>query len=312
MNHEALRTFVTAGLDKMRSKLQKYTPGAGERVWEWVRSLWGGTELEDYWTHPEAFPLLLAPWWLEEKLSRNPVPPLQRDLVFSSMMGYCHIRLIDNVMDGDIATDLNLLPILGFFHTEFEGVYHRLFSNEHPFWESMTTLWLRCAELTMLDGTMKDFDLTQFTEIAAQKTSAAKIPVAAVAHKYGRAELLPPWFRFLERFSCWSQMLNDTFDWLSDSFHHKGTFFLSEAARRKRHDESLLEWVLREGLEWGMDTLETWMRELRIQAKELECPDAVDYLDRRAAKFVQRKAVVTDGLCNLSKLRSILDGALQE
>ncbi|MBV8056204.1 MAG: hypothetical protein JO071_13295 [Deltaproteobacteria bacterium] len=283
-----------------------------DRVSAWISSLWGGSQLEEYWTHPEAFPLLLAPWWVEEKLSRNPVPPLQAELVYSSMMGYYHIRLIDNVMDGDVATDLVLLPILGFFHTQFEGVYRRLFHHGDPFWEAMLTLWFRCAEVTMLDGSMTDFDLTHFVEIAAQKTSAAKIPVAAVAYKYGRSDLLPSWFRFLDRFSCWSQMFNDTFDWLDDSFHHKGTFFLSEATRRKRDNESLFEWVLRDGLEWGMDTLETWMSELKIQAKDLDCPDAVEYLDRRSAALAQRRAVITEGLSNLSKLRSVLDGSLQE
>ncbi|MBV8773781.1 MAG: hypothetical protein JO166_15860 [Deltaproteobacteria bacterium] len=268
--------------------------------------------MEDYWTDPEAFPELLAPWWLEEKLSHKRLPPLQPDLVYSSMMGYYYIRLIDNVMDGDVATDLNLLPILGFFHTQFESVYRRLFSHEQPFWESMTTLWFRCAEVTMLDGSMADFDSTQFTEIAAQKTSAVKIPVAAVAFKYDRADLLRSWFRFLDKFSCWSQMLNDTFDWLNDSFHHRGTFFLSEATRRKRDDESLLEWVLREGLDWGMDTLETWMRELKMLATDLQCPDAMDYLDGRGVRLAQRRAALTEGLRNLSKLRSVLAGVPED
>jgi hypothetical protein len=277
-----------------------------------MNSLWVGPQLEDYWVHPEAFPMLRAPWWMEEKLSHNPNPPLQADLIYSSINIYCYVRLIDNVMDGDVATDLNLLPILGLFHTEFESVYRHLFSSEHPFWESMTTLWFHSAEVTMLDGSMADFDLAQFVDIAAQKTSAAKIPVAAVAYKYGRADLLPSWSRFLDRFACWSQMLNDTFDWLSDSFHHRGTFFLSEAARRKKDDESVLGWVLREGLEWGMDTLETWMSEIKVLAKDLDCPDLLDYLDGRASTLARRRAVLIEGLRNLAKLRSALDGTLQD
>src|SRR5262249_3579153 len=146
--------------------------------------------------------------WLEEKLSHEANPPLQPELIYSSINIYCYIRLIDNVMEGDVGTDLNLLPVLGVFHAEFERGYRVLFSPGHSFWELFTSLWFHSAEVTMLDAGLAEFDLTQFLETAAQKTCAAKIPVAAVAYKYGRADLLRPWLRFMDRFSCWSQMLN--------------------------------------------------------------------------------------------------------
>ena len=160
----------------------------------------------------------------------------------------------------------------------------------------------------MLDAGLAEFDLTQFLETAAQKTCAAKIPVAAVAYKYGHADLLRLWLRFMDRFSCWSQMLNDTLDWSKDSSHRQGTFFLSEAARRKRPDESPLEWVFREGLEWGMDTLEAWMLELKLLASDLECPDVLEYLHHRAGILSERKAALIRGSRDLAKLRSVLDG----
>jgi hypothetical protein len=308
MDADALRRLVTAALDRIRSGLETRTPRTAEAVLAWMKTLWPGAELEDYWTHPEAYPMLLAPWWLEEKLSGKAIPALQPELIYSSINMYCYIRLIDNVMDGDVATDLNLLPVLGVFHVEFERVYRNLFGPEHPFWESFTNLWFHSAEVTMLDASMNQLDLTQFVETAGQKTCAAKIPVAAVAFRYGGADLAPRWFHFLDRFGCWSQMLNDTFDWLSDSFHHRGTFFLSEAARRKRQDESLLEWVLREGLEWGMDILETWLAELKMLATDLECPALLDYLGHRTEILAQRRSVLVQGMQNMAKVRSALDG----
>jgi hypothetical protein len=310
MDHDSLRAQVTAALDKIRSRLLMNTPRIADRVFEWISSLWSGPQLEDYWTHPEAFPMLLAPWWLEEKLCSDPNPPLQPDLIYSSINVYCYIRLIDNVMDGDVSTDLNLLPILGFFHAEFQRTYHDLFSRDDRFWEYFTELWSHSAEVTILDGSTQEFDLTRFFEIAAQKTCAAKIPVAAVAYKYDRIEVLPAWSYFLDRFSCWSQMLNDAFDWLNDSLHHSGTFFLSEASRRKAPSESLIEWVLREGLIWGMDTLDTWMTELKVLARDLESQNLLDYLDNRAGILAERRSLLTQGLQSLAKLRSALDTSL--
>jgi hypothetical protein len=207
-------------------------------------------------------------------------------------------------MDGDAPTDRTLLPALGFFHTEFQRPYHRYFGHEHPFWDYFTEVWFHSAEVTMLDGSMAEFDSAQFREIAGQKTCAAIIPVAAVCYRYDRTDVLPAWSRFLEHYGWWSQMSNDTFDWLKDSQNNAGTFFLSEARRLKYPDESLTEWVIREGFEWAMETLETWMAELRELSRDLQNPAIAEHLDVRAAAFAKKKANFSEGLQSLAELRS--------
>jgi hypothetical protein len=251
--------------------------------------------------------LLLAPWWLEEALRQKPDTSFQLDLIHSSMNMYYHIRLIDNLMDRDVPTDSALLPALGFFHTEFERPYHRYFDHEHAFWAYFTSTWFHFAEVTMLDRSMSEFNARQFETIAAQKMCFAKIPLAAVCYKYSRTDALPAWSRFLERYGCWSQMLNDTFDWLKDSQNGTGTFFLSEARRRKYPGESVTEWVIREGFEWAIETLQTWMSELRTLANSLENPAIMQHLDGRAGAFAEKRDISLEGLRNLAKLRDALN-----
>ncbi|MBI3797078.1 MAG: hypothetical protein HY268_08935 [Deltaproteobacteria bacterium] len=307
MNDEVLRKIVTEALQRIRAEGERHTPHLAQQILAWIQSLCPDRPVENYWTDPEAFPLLLTPWWLEHTLGQDPDSLFQLDLVYSSINMYYYIRLIDNLMDGDVPTDLHLLPVLGFFHTEFQRPYHRYFNHDHPFWPYFTTLWFHSAEVTILDAQLSEFDAAQFMNIAAQKTCAAKIPLAAVCYQYDRTDILPAWSQFSDRFGCWSQMLNDTFDWLKDSQSQTGTFFLSEAKRRKHPTESITEWVIREGGEWGMDTLATWMAELRALAQDLASPGLIAYLDTRAAILAERRNALFNGLQNLAKLRLALN-----
>jgi len=102
-------------------------------------------------------------------------------------------------------------------------------------------------------------------------------------------------------------MLNDTFDWLKDSQHKAGTFFLSEARRRKSSDESVTEWVIREGFAWAMATLEALMYELRALANDLKNPAILEHLDTRAATLARKRDRVFEGLLSLAKLRDALN-----
>jgi len=307
MDEESLESIVAGALERIRASVEHGTPFMAQRVRTWMESLWPGHQLQEYWTHPIGFPLLLAPWWLEETLRRQSDPSFQLELIYSAINMYYQLRLTDNIMDGDVPTDRTLLPALGFFHTEFQRPYHRYFSHEHPFWDYFTKVWFHSAEVTMLDGNMSEFDLVQFQKIAGQKTCATTIPLAAVCYRYDRTDVLPAWSRFLERYGWWSQMSNDTFDWLKDSRNNAGTFFLSEARRRAYPDESVTEWVIREGFEWAMDTLQAWMSELRTLANGLENPAIMEHLDGRAAILGERRKNSSEGLRNLAKLRDALN-----
>ena len=85
-----------------------------------------------------------------------------------------------------------------------------------------------------------------------------------------------------------------------------GTFFLSEARRRKYPDESVTEWVIREGFEWSMETLETWMSDLKSFASDLENPAVVEHLSMREAAFTRRREDYSQGVLNLVKLHAAL------
>jgi hypothetical protein len=85
------------------------------------------------------------------------------------------------------------------------------------------------------------------------------------------------------------------------------TLRTTEARRRKYPDESVTEWVIREGFEWAIETLQAWMSELRTLANGLENPAIVQHLDGRAAVFAERRDVSLEGLRNLAKLRDALN-----
>jgi hypothetical protein len=307
MDDESLENIVAAALERIRATVEHGTPFMAQRLLEWMSSLYLGHSLQEYWTDPDGFPLLLAPWCLGKALRQQPDPLFRQDLIYSTMNMYYHLRLIDNLMDRDVPTDLTLLPALGFFHTEFQRPYHRHFDYEHAFWDYFTNVWFQSAEVTMLDASILEFDATQFERIAARKMCAAKISLAAVCYKYDRTDALPAWSRFIERYGWWAQMLNDTFGWLKDSQNNAVTFFLSEARRRKYPDESLTEWVIREGFEWAMVSLETSMSELRALANDLESPGVMEHLDMRAAAFTEKRDGCAEGLRCLGKLREALN-----
>jgi len=66
------------------------------------------------------------------------------------------------------------------------------------------------------------------------------------------------------------------------------------------------EWVIREGFEWAMETLETWMAELRALAANLQNPAIAEHLDVRAAALAKNKANFSKGLPGLGELHSAL------
>lgn len=290
-----LDLLVDEALARLQGALEEASPHMAEQVCGWIEELAQGTPVA-YFTQPRSFPMLLFPWWLEKTLHGRPDVAFQGDLVYSTVNGYYFVRLIDNLMDGHATVELQLLPALGFFHTQFHAPYQRYFAQGHPFWNRFQSSWFRSAAATMEDAQLQDLDRQQFEQIAARKTCAAEIPVAAVCYRYGRQDLLAPWSRLVQLFGCWHQMWNDVFGWLRDTRHGTRTYFLSEADRQRASTESATEWALRGGLDWGMALLQSWMDEMKAAAKELGCEDAVGYLQRREAMLRKRRESLSGGL----------------
>jgi hypothetical protein len=151
-----LRDTITAATARIEARMAQAVPFMARRVGVWTRDLAGSTQPADYFLHPLSFPMLLLPWWLEKACRSGPDLPFQADLAYSTMCGYYYIRLIDNVMDGDVDVDPKLLPAQSFFHSQFQFAYQRYFSASHPFWDSFHGVWWCCAEAAMHDASLPD------------------------------------------------------------------------------------------------------------------------------------------------------------
>jgi hypothetical protein len=307
MYDDGMSRIIAAAFSRLHSELDRGGPFLAQQILGWIKGLSDTAQPEDYFKHPHAFPMLLLPWWVEKTLCQHPDPVFQADLVYSTVNGYYYIRLMDNVMDANATLELNLLPALNLFHTQFQAPYQRYFEHEHPFWDFFFGVWMTSAEVTMVDAGLAEVDRTQFVQVAAQKTCAAKIPLAAVCYQYEQPGLITPWAHFVELFGCWHQMRNDLFDWRRDLQRQARTYFLSEAERRKRSTETVAEWVVREGFAWGVQNLEAWMAELQALAGNLNSPDLEAYLDTREAMMRKQKEDVTDGLQNVAKLLALFE-----
>jgi hypothetical protein len=302
-----LSAIVDAAFARFDAGLEQAAPFMAPRVLAWMQDAGRETaEPADRFKHPASFPMLLLPWWLESTLRSRPDPAFQEDLVFSTINGYLFIRLIDNVMDGHATVEPRLLPALGLFHTQFQTPYQRYFCHEHPFWAFFTDTWFASADITVQDAGAVDLDSQQFEWVAARKTCAVKIPLAAVCYHLARPDLIAPWSQLVDRFGCWHQMLNDLFDWRRDMQHDTPTYVLSEASRRKGPAESVAGWIMREGFEWGMDQLQAWMVELKALARGLDSPALAAYLETREVTLLEQAQQVRAGFENMRRLAAAL------
>jgi len=298
--------IVSTAVTRLQTDLKESAPVLGQQTSQWMQHLAGPARSPaDYFMHPLAFPSLLLPWWAEQHLRETPNLALQANLVYSTLSGYYYIRLIDNLMDGEATAETALLPALALFHTQFQTTYRPYFAPGHPFWNLFEQTWFHTAEVTFKDTRLTDITAPQFEQIAAQKTCAAKIPVAAICYIYQQPHQLEPWAKFIDRFGCWHQFFNDLFDWHKDLSRQTTTYFLSEARRRKKADEPVAGWVAREGFAWGITRLQNWMSALKKEAQTLSNPDLQTYLDTRQALLLKQQADVSQALPALAKIAAL-------
>ncbi len=283
-----LSSLAGAAVARIRRRLRRGAPTLVHHVEEWMRSLSHGAPCEAYFTHSRAFPILLLPWWLEVSIRGSPARTFQRQVVYSTITGYYFVRMIDDLMDGEHPPGSPILPALIFFHTEFQQTYNRYFPYGHPFWEAFEVASYEAAETASRDAGRVEIDRVEFLGTSARKIAGAKVPIAAVCHRYERPELLEPWSAFVDLLGRWHQMLNDMLGWSQDLARGTATYFLSEGSARTGPSGSITDWVISDGLAWGMAELETWMDDLVVAARQLESPPLVTYLmHRRAALLVE-------------------------
>lgn len=299
--------IIDEALEDLNRSFQAGAPTLAERTQAWMFARAGGGPLATYFTHPLAFPIVLLPWSLEGTLHAAHDRQFQAALARSSIAGYFAIRMIDDLMDGDRAIPPEVLPAALILHSEFLMVYRRAFPSDHQFWETFTVAWQGSAEAASKDAVLREIDRARFEVVAARKIAAVKIPLAAVAHRSGRAEVMPAWSRFVDLFGGWHQMLNDVLGWSEDLGHRRGTYFLSEATRRGVRSGAIAEWVVRDGIGWASGELEMMMEKVLIQARQLACPPLVLYLEARQRHADEWFDRLAPSLTALAHLASTLD-----
>jgi hypothetical protein len=275
-----LEGLVARAFSRTRDRLREGAPTLSAHVSRWVRSLSHHAPPESYFTHPQAFPMLLLPWWLEAKIATKVDRTFQEDLVYSTVNGYYFVRMVDDLMDREHVADSTVLPALIFFHMEFQLTYQRHFPGDHLFWDAFAMESFAAAEAASSDAGLDQIDRETFVRICAKKIAGVRVPLAAVCFRYERPDLVEPWNRFMDAFGCWHQMQNDVFGWSRDLAHDRRTYFLSEASRR-RGNASTAAWAISDGLAWAYEQLQTWMSEVRIRARDLECPPLSAYIEQR-------------------------------
>jgi hypothetical protein len=277
-----LRAIVEDAIARFERRLTAAAPVLAGQTLAWVRALRADGSPTTYLTGPRAFPILLLPWWLEASLASRPDPALQADLVDAAIAGYLFVRMIDDLMDDDRDVPPAAVPALIVLHTEFQSVFARRFAADHPFWAEFRRASFAAAETASADATLEQVGRAEFERIAARKVAGAMIPIAAVCHAHGRADVLPAWADLVDRLGRWHQMRDDTLDWSRDELHGRTTYVLSEAARR-RPGRPAIEWIVEGGLGWAQDELDRRMDDAMAIARSLGSPDLVRYLEGRRA-----------------------------
>lgn len=301
-----LEALAHRAIERLCIGLSRDAPWLGAEAIAWMKNLSRSGRAEDYFLENRAL-LLLLPDELVKSIGAVSDDGFRSDIAYSTINGYYFVRLIDNVMDAPCAAESRLLPLLGFFHSQFQAAYSRHFAPESGFWEFFEATLARMAEATTQGAGMTEFTAGDFARIASAKFGGGKIPLAAACFRYNRHDLLGPWCAFYDVFAGWSQTVDDLLDWTGDAAAGTATYFLSEANRRKRDDESAAVWILREGLAWGYAESEVRMRQLHNMAKELRSESLTRYLAYREGQLASMWRQLRPQLVSLSRLAVVLE-----
>ena len=311
MYDPTLLVLVSDTFNKIYATLDDVGSLTSKNGRKWIENGHPSAAPFEKYTHPEAYPMLLFPWYLEQSIQGRVEKDFQSQLVYSTINGYYYIRMMDNLMDNHFTNELSILPLLNVFQVEFYSAYQPFFSSEHPFWNAFKDVWYTSAEVTIQDSHLATIDEDQFVKIAAQKTSAVKIPLTAVCHRYNRLEKLEPWFQFIDRFSCWHQLFNDTFDWRKDLNNQTTTYFISEAKRQTENSDSITNWIVEEGLEWSFNLLAQWMNELKQMSQFMASEQLQQYLLIREQIMFDQQEEAKKGFKQAQKLLNVFNQASQ-
>ncbi|MDX2057090.1 MAG: hypothetical protein SFV24_04760 [Gemmatimonadales bacterium] len=300
MTVDALVTdLVEAGADRLEAVIRTEMPGSAERALDWLRGLTGSGRLADYFLHPTRFPMVRLPVWAIEAEAADH-RTLVGDTIYSTMAGYYHIRLLDDVMDRMPDAPLELLPLAGLFHLEFQSAYQPHFPAESPFWAVFRSRWLRLADWTVPPTDPDGGKL--LLERAGATVGAVVIPLRALTLGVGAPDRFERWEPVVLALARVEQWIDDVVDWQQDLDRGQPNLLLAAGATRARPGEASAAWVVREGYRWGLATARARLDELEPAARLLASAPLAAFLDRRRAALAALVARTEAGLDQLAAL----------
>lgn len=293
-----LTGHLDAAARRLEETLHTFAPNLTPIALDWLRSLSPNGRIADYFRHEFRFPMLLVPWWLSDELNLRGDRRFQEDLVYSTVAGYCAVRLLDDTLDGT-GNRPDLLPVGVILQGEFQGTFAEYFPGNHPFWELFRRQWYGAADFAADHEAARDLD-----ERVKRRLGPAVIPVAAVAYRAERLDHLTPWSDLVGRLARVEQILDDVTDWLVDAQRQAPNVVLEAYPRRAIRNEPVEAWMLRDGLAWGFDLAESSLQELREVAAPLHSAGLDAFLQRRQGIVERFRDDTAPGLRELALLRS--------
>ncbi len=251
----------------------------------WVRAEQLGKGDPEYrFLTPFATPAFHFPLWIERSISQTQDMDFQYELAYASTALYFYVRFLDDAMDGHAESGA-LLPLLTSLNAHFNRALQNVFPDGDPFWAYLYRLIDLSTEGMVADFTATNIALEDFLKLAAQKSYCVLIPMTAVLCKYKRYDEFERWSELWHAFGAWNQMRDDVQDWYMDSKNGLCTYLLSQSQRLKRKEESVEQWMIRDGYQWSIGVLDQFAKRARELATELNVPEMEEELDARYNRF---------------------------
>lgn len=298
-----LAAHLDAAVARVEQTFRDFAPHLARELFDWLRALAPDGHVAGYFRHEHRFPMLLLPWWVSGAAGIREDGRFQADVVYSTVAGYLTVRLLDDTLDGNGPAS-SLLPASVVLQSEFQHAYAGHFAVDHPFWDLFRRQWYAAADFARDQHAARDFDRR-----VAHRLGPALIPIAAVAYRACRPDLLEEWKPSLDKLARLEQLLDDITDWLPDSERDAPNYLLALHADRAREGEPLVAWILRDGLAHAQDLARSWLAELESGARGLGSAGFASFLAGRGALLQEMRAETDPGLAELARLRAAFDPA---
>ena len=285
-----LRHLISSAFLRFNANLSAALPRTAPQL----RKLLRGVPIDaEHVLNVRGFPHFVLPYWLSPLRDRTVDAEFQSDVIYSTLNGSHSIRLCDNIADNDCPPELKkCAPCAAYFDSEFIRPYMKFFGQTNDFWGMFDKFWAQQAEASSADSLLDDVDEETFASLSSTKFTATKIPIAAVECRYQNlGGSLQRWFQFVDALGNFTQFNNDFFDWNHDSLFGITTYISSESKRRAPRD-SLAEWFLREGFDWGAAELKVKFDNVRLEAETLGNQEVLEWTNARG-RLLDRDIVGT-------------------